>query len=100
MTSPIKIWRDQKNISDLLGKRGEIISWTIVRQPPAGFEAQAPYAMALVLLEDGQTIMAQIVDYSDKDLESGKKVATVVRREKIADNDGIIPYGIKVKFIR
>jgi len=97
MSSPIKIWRNQKNIAGLLGKKGKIISWTFVRIPPAGFENQAPYPVALVKLESGKTIMVQVVDFAERNLKFGRKVETILRRTMQADISDVIPYGIKVR---
>jgi uncharacterized OB-fold protein len=97
MTSPVKIWRNQKKTTDLLGKIGEIISWTLVRVPPAGFESQAPYPVAIVELKMGGRIIAQLVDYEEKDLKYGRKVTTVIRKTSQPEDNEIIPYGIKVK---
>jgi uncharacterized OB-fold protein len=97
MTSPVKIWRNQKKIVPLLGRQGKIISWTVVRVPPVGFEDQAPYPVALVKLDDGEIIMSQLVDYEEKDLRFGKNVLTVIRRTVLPEKDAVIPYGIKVK---
>lgn len=96
MTSPVKIWRNQKKTAALIGKKGKVISWTLVRIPPAGFESQAPYPVAVVKLEDGKIIIAQMVDYDQADLKSGQKVVTVVRRTMQTDGNDVIPYGIKV----
>lgn len=96
MTSPVKIWRNQKKIAALIGKKGKVISWTFIRIPPAGFEAQAPYPTAIVKLEDGRMIIVQMVDYSDKNLKVGQKVVTVVRRIMQTEGADVIPYGIKV----
>jgi len=97
MTSPVKIWRNQKNIANLIGKIGKIISWTFIRIPPAGFESQAPYPVALIKLEDGKTIIAQMVDYREKNLKFGQKVVTTLRRTIQSESSDVIPYGIKVK---
>lgn len=97
MTSPVKIWRNQKNIAGLLGKKGKIISWTFVRVPPSGFENQAPYPVALVRLEDGKTITAQMVDYIEGNLKFGQNVVTIVRRTMQPEVSDVIPYGIKVR---
>ena|SRR3989344_6284123 len=101
MNSPVKIWRNQGKIASLLGKKGVIISWTMVRVPPAGFSDQAPYPVVLVQLE-GKRIMAQLVDppvggqVGKKGL-IGMKVITVIRRVVQPSTEGVIPYGIKVK---
>ncbi len=97
MTSPVKIWRNQGKIAGLLGKHGEIVSWTIIRVPPAGFSSHAPYPVVLVRLEDGTRLTAAMVDYTDKDLNIGQSVVTVLRRAMESNTDGIIPYGVKVK---
>lgn len=97
MQSPVKIWRNQKNIAQLLGKTGTIISWTRIRVPPGDFMDQAPYPVALIELEDGKRLMCQLVDYDSKHLAFGQKVFTIVRCVMHPDPDGIIPYGIKVK---
>ena len=97
MQSPVKIWRNQKKITTLLGKTGRIISWTIVRTPPAQFMDQAPYGVVLVELEDGMRLTAQLVDWQPKQLKIGQRVTTVVRRVTQPNADGVIPYGIKVK---
>ncbi|MBI5018917.1 OB-fold domain-containing protein [Candidatus Gottesmanbacteria bacterium] len=97
MQSPVKVWRNQKNVAGLIGKTGFILSWTIVRVPPGGFTDQAPYPVALIELSDGKKITCQLVDYDENDLVFGQKVVTVVRRVTHPDGDGVIPYGIKAK---
>ena len=97
MISSVKIWRNQKYIARTIGKTGQIISWTVIRVPPAHFSEQAPYAVAVVRLEDGQQITAQVVDCDIAAVEIGQKVITVVRRTMQAQNDAVIPYGVKVK---
>lgn len=97
MQSPVKIWRNQTNIAQLLGKTGKIISWTLVRVPPGDFMDQAPYPVVLVELEGGKRIEAQLVDWDPTHLAYGTKVKTIIRRVMRPDPDGVIPYGIKVK---
>lgn len=97
MISPVKIWRHQKEIANLLGKDGKIVSWTMVRVPPAGYEQEAPYPVVLVELEKGKRLTAQLVDWEKKDLAVGRKVKTVYRRIRKPDSEGVIPYGIKLK---
>lgn len=97
MTSPVKLWRNQENIRSLLGKNGKIVSWSMVYVPPGEFSEYAPYPVAVVELENSGRIVAQIVDYEQKDLVIGQKVNTVLRKIMEPDLDGVIPYGIKVK---
>lgn len=97
MQSPVKIWRNQKNIAALVGKTGTILTWTLVRVPPGDFTDQAPYPVVLLELEGGKRITCQLVDYDTKDLVFGQKAITVIRRVTHPDPDGVIPYGIKAK---
>ena len=80
----------------MLGREGTIVSWTVVRVPPAGFSNLAPYPVVIVDLLGGTRIMAQLVDWNDGDLIVGKRVKVVVRRICEPTTEGIIPYGIKV----
>lgn len=81
----------------MLGKTGKIVSWTLVRVPPADFSDQAPYPVVLVEFDGGGRITVQLVDWEDTNLKTGQKVTTVVRRITKPSVEGVIPYGIKVK---
>lgn len=94
--SPVKVWRNQKKVTAVLGKKGVVISWTIIRTPPVGFEDQAPYAVALVALDE-VNFVGQIVDCDIEKVHKGMKVKAVLRRVKTPGKEGIIPYGVKFK---
>lgn len=97
MSNPVKIWRNQGKIRDLLGLTGEIVTWTFVRLPPSGFSSIAPYPVALVSLTNGKRITVQLVDWLEDDVKKGRKVEMVIRRVREATTDGVIPYGIKAR---
>ena len=97
MLSPVKLWRNQKNTQTLLGKRGVVVSWTLIRVPPEGFSNQAPYPVVVVELEDKRRITAQMVDWEENHLFIGQRIKTVLRRISEPSQEGIIPYGVKVK---
>ena len=97
MISPVKIWRNQKHFTKLIGKTGRIVSWTMIRVPPDGFSEQAPYPLAVVRLDAGIQITAQVVDWEKEQCVINQKVVTVIRRTIDATADGVIPYGVKVK---
>ena len=97
MQSPVKIWRNQKKVAQLIGKTGKIIAFTLIRVPPADFSDQAPYPVVLIALADHTRITAQLVDWDEKHLQFGQKVTTIIRRITKPNADGVIPYGIKVK---
>lgn len=71
---------------------------TTVHTPPAGFELQAPYLLALVRLDEGPRVTAQIVDAKPSDVGVGTKVRAVFRRINEEGESGVIQYGYK--FVR
>jgi hypothetical protein len=97
MLSPVKIWRNQKDIARLVGVVGTIISWTVIRVPPGDFTGQAPYPVTIVRLRNGTRVTAQLVDWDTRELKRGQRVVTVIRRVVQPNTDGVIPYGVKVK---
>jgi uncharacterized OB-fold protein len=97
MLSPIKIWRNQHKIAGLIGKTGEIVSWTYIRVPPAEYSSLAPYPVVLVEFTDKQKLMLQMVDYQADDVTFGRKIMTVLRRASEPDADGVILYYVKAK---
>lgn len=97
MISPIKIWRRQKDTSRILGKKGEVIAWTIIYVPGKEYKKNAPYAVVLVELEDREKTFGQLVDYHVGQLKRGQEVKAVIRRVKDVEREDIIPYGIKFK---
>ena len=97
MQSPVKIWRNQKKIRKLLGLKGRVVSYTKIFVPPAGFISEAPYIVAIVRLENGKNLTAQLVDFEEDQLKIGQSILTVLRRTREVEEESIIPYGIKFK---
>lgn len=97
MDSPVKLWRRQKFIPKLLDKQGKVLSWTVIRTPPAGFKQFAPYITALIEFDDGTRMAGQIVDTKLDQIKIGQSVKAVLRRVREADREGVIPYGIKFR---
>lgn len=77
--------------------KGEIYSYSVVHAPPAGMELHRPYNIAIVELDEGPRLTAQIVDCKKEDLGIGKKVEMVFRRIRDGDREGIIHYGYKFR---
>lgn len=97
VTSPVKIWRNQKKLRLLLGQTGQIKSYTLIRVPPSGFKDLAPYAVAVIELKNKSRLVAQLVDFNPDHLRIGQKVITLLRRVHDPREEDVIPYGIKVK---
>jgi len=78
--------------------RGEVYSYTTVSDAPAGFEEQAPYTVALVKLEEGPLVTAQLTDMSEGDVQIGTPVEMVTRRLRTdGDERGMLVYGYKFR---
>jgi uncharacterized OB-fold protein len=76
---------------------GEVYSYTIVQNGPAGFEDQAPYVVALVRLDEGPLVTAQLTDLGDAAPEIGMRVEMVTRRLRTDGESGMIIYGYKFR---
>lgn len=76
--------------------RGSVYSYTRVLDPPAGFEESAPYYLALIRLEDGQMVTAQLTDV-DQSVAIGDKVEMVTRKLTTDGQRGVIVYGYKFR---
>ncbi|MEM5797780.1 MAG: Zn-ribbon domain-containing OB-fold protein [Candidatus Aenigmatarchaeota archaeon] len=81
-----------------LSGRGKIYSWTVIRAAPDGFEHQAPYAVAIIELEEGIKIAGQIVN-PPEEVEIGKPVRVVFRKICEDGQAGLIHYGIKWEIV-
>jgi hypothetical protein len=78
---------------------GKIISFTKVFVPPAGFEHETPYFLAIVELDNGARLLAQIVDSSESSIRIGARVEKVFRKIAEAGPKSIIAYGYKFRVI-
>lgn len=77
--------------------RGKVYSYSVVRQAPAGFEEFAPYTVALVRLEGGPLITAQLTDVDNDEVEIGMEVEMVTRKLREEGEEGLIIYGYKFR---
>lgn len=77
--------------------KGKVYSFTEVTAPPQGFEDQVPYILAVIELEEGARLTAQIVDAGKDDVKIGSAVEQVFRVIQKDDPEGLIHYGFKFK---
>lgn len=92
-----------------LGGSGKIVSYTIVHDGPEAFKNQLPYTLAIIELDEGPQITAQVVTSPNKNSDSedqknnGLKIGSLVTSifRKISENgkSGIIHYGYKFKLV-
>lgn len=80
--------------------KGEVYTHTTIYEAPAGFDQNIPYPVALVKLEEGPLITAQLTDLDPNiPVKIGDKVEMVTRKLKVdGDEDrGLIVYGYKFR---
>lgn len=81
---------------DQLDVAGTVFSFTLLQEPPFGYESQAPYYIALVELDDGGLVAAQLTDI-DGSVQIGDRVQMVTRKLTTDGPQGIIVYGYKFR---
>lgn len=72
---------------------GVVESYTTIHVAPSGFAG--PYSVALVRLDEGPLIAAEVVDDASDGLEIGKRVRAVFRKCAEDGESGLIYYGTK-----
>lgn len=78
--------------------RGEVYSYTTVYDAPAGFKENAPYTVAMIKLEEGPMVTAQMTDLGEEAVEVGTPVEMVTRRLRTdGDERGMLVYGYKFR---
>jgi len=80
-----------------LSGRGEIYSFSTMYNAPQGYEDQKPYTIALVKLEDGPMITAQLTDVAPDEVKIGLRVEMVTRKLREDGPEGQIVYGYKFR---
>jgi uncharacterized OB-fold protein len=79
----------------ILKPEGKVLSYTVIRVAPSQFVDQAPYALAIIELDDGVRIMAQVADCDLEKLAIDMRVAIEFRKIYDEGESGIICYGYK-----
>lgn len=73
-----------------LSGAGTVTSFTVIRIPPRGRAAEAPYAVAVVRLEEGVSLLGRVVDIPLDALKAGLPVRF---RPLVAENQTVIGFG-------
>ncbi len=80
-----------------LSGHGEIYSFTTMYNVPRGYEEQGPYTVALIRLDDGPMVTAQLTDVDPADVSIGLRVEMVTRKLREDGDEGQIIYGFKFR---
>jgi len=74
---------------------GKLVTYTAIHVPASNFKDEAPIAYAVIELEDGTKISAQVTDCSTEELHAGAPVRLEFRRVQHDGESGILCYGYK-----
>lgn len=78
--------------------KGEVYSYTTVYDAPEGYEGNTPYTVALVKLDEGPMVTAQLTDVDNDAVAIGTPVEMVTRRLREDGNErGMLVYGYKFR---
>ncbi len=80
-----------------LSGKGEVVTYTVIHSASEEFDKQTPYIMAIIKLDEGPSLTAQIVDCSISDVKIGTRVKSVFRKIQEDGEAGLIHYGYKFK---
>lgn len=90
-----KCRRDGKIVTKRFNGKGKVYSYTVIHAPPTGWELQRPYIVAIIELEEGPRLTAQLVNCKPEEAKIGKEVEMVFRKIQEVGEEGIIHYGYK-----
>lgn len=73
---------------------GKVVTYTIIHTAAEGFEQQAPYALAIIELDEGPRFTSQVV-CDPEEVSIGLRVKPVFRKLGESGDKGMIYYGTK-----
>ena len=74
---------------------GTVETYTIIHDPPPQFEGEEPYAVAIIKLDEGCKVIAQIVDCGLDELQIGMRAKACFRKIQEDGKSGAIYYVYK-----
>jgi uncharacterized OB-fold protein len=73
---------------------GTVVTYTVIRSASEQFENITPYVLAIIRLDEGPRLTAQVVA-KPEDVAVGTRVRSVFRRIMADGQSGVIHYGTK-----
>ncbi len=80
-----------------LSGKGTVLTYSIIHVGPDAFKEQIPYPIAIIQLDEGPKLTAQIVDCNVDDVHIGMRVESTFRRIQQDGCNGAIYYGYKFR---
>ncbi|MFA6328910.1 MAG: Zn-ribbon domain-containing OB-fold protein [Candidatus Micrarchaeia archaeon] len=95
-----KCRRKGKIVMKQFSGKGKIYSFTEVSSGPVGFELEVPYVLAIVELDEGPRLTAQVVGVCEKDVKIGDRLEMIFRKIMEDSPEGLIHYGYKFRLLK
>ena len=76
---------------------GTVYTFSLMYNVPQGFEEQKPYVIAIVQLDEGPMVTAQLTDINHDAVAIGMRVEMVTRKLREEGSEGQIVYGYKFR---
>jgi uncharacterized OB-fold protein len=76
---------------------GEVYSYSTVHDAPEGYQDNIPYTIALIKLDEGPLVTAQLADVEPQEISIGMPVEMVTRKLREEGELGMIIYGYKFR---
>ncbi|MFA5895671.1 MAG: Zn-ribbon domain-containing OB-fold protein [Thermoplasmata archaeon] len=80
-----------------LAGKGTVVTYTVIHDAPAQFEMQKPYVMAIIEMDEGARLTAQLIDVKPEDVKIGLRVHSTFRKLGQEGEAGVIHYGYKFR---
>lgn len=84
----------------VLPARGKVVTYTTIWIPPAAFEEQKPYVVAVVELENGVRLTCMVAEAPPDEVKIGTEVELAFRLLQKESVWGVLQYGYKARVIR
>ncbi len=84
---------------DILPSKGKVVTYTVIRIPPAEFDDQKPYVVAIVELENGVRVTCMVAEAPPDNVEIGTKVELIFRKIMKESEWGVLQYGYKARVL-
>jgi uncharacterized OB-fold protein len=81
-------------------RTGKVVTHTVIRTPSDEFSGEAPFAVAVVEMDDGARLTTQIADVAFEEIKIGMPVRLEFRRHYCEGESGVIHYGHKAVPVR
>jgi len=78
-----------------MANTGKVLSYTVIRTAPPGFVNLVPYVVAVLEMDDGTRVLAQVADVAPEQAKVGMKVRLEFRKIRQQGRSGVIAYGHK-----